>query len=427
MIDGKKATLYSTCLIYYFLILLFLIPFVKAGDIVDSPALTATLTAQEPDPVDQSEEVELRFSIINNGTSPSKNTEFRILTNYPFTIASGEEEIKKKGDIQVYDSKSIETGEAIVKYKLLVNENAFEGEYEITLEYKAEEGISKGNWIEFDPFTVKVGGKATNIIIEETKTDPERIAPGQSGDITLLLANKGANDIEDISIMLNLQNTTDIFPLYTSNEIIIKHLSGGETAQATFSLIVAADADVKIYTIPVKITYNDQRNNEYEKTTYVSIVVDAEPEYVLNVEETEVYKEGQNGNIVVSLSNIGIANINYATLSLLPSSEYTILSSDTVYLGNLESDDYETAQFKIYTNEYIDELPLQFRLVYKDAYNKNYDEEVTLTTKMFTAWEAKKYGFAESGTGFWWFIGIIIIAAGAWYFWKWRKKQLTKR
>lgn len=390
--------------------------------ILDSPHITATLSYQNPDPVDPGEITELKFSIKNDGASTAKTTEFKIESEYPLLLATGEDEIKSVGDVPVYNAEEIDTGEATLKYKVIVDPNGAEGEYEVILSYRTEGGVSRGNWITLDPFDVEVGGKASSVVIEETKTDPERVAPGESAQVTMKITNNGNTYIEDMTITLNLQNTTEIAPLKTSNEVIIRNIKGGESREANFSFIVAPDAAVKVYKIPVTLKYTDQRNNKYEKNTYISVVVDAEPEYVLNIEESEVYEEDVAGNIVVSLSNIGVANINYATLTLEEGEYYTILSSDTVYLGNLESDDYETAQFKIYTTEYAKELPLNFRLVYKDAFNKNYDERIILTTKMFTAWQARKYGLTEEGFGFTTLFILLGVGVLAWYFWKQYKK-----
>ncbi len=395
--------------------------------ILDSPHINGTLSYQDPDPVEPGEIVELRFSIKNDGASTAKTTEFRIEKDYPLTLASGEDETKSAGDIPVYDATQIDTGEATVKYKLLVDKNAVDGEYDVTLKYRTEGGVSRGNWIPLDPFQIKVGGKATTVTIEETRTVPERVAPGKSVEVTIKLTNIGNTDIEDVTIILNLENTTEIAPLKTSNELIIKNLIGGESEEVTFSLIVAPDAAVKVYKMPVKLTYTDQRNNNYVKTSYISLVVDAEPEYVLNVEENEVYRENEAGNIVVSLSNIGVSDLNYVTLTLDTGEYYTILSSDTVYLGNLESDDYETAQFKIYVSDYTEKLPLNFRLVYKDGFNKNYDEHIAVTTKMFTGWEARKYGLTDNGFGFISVIIIIAIGIVSLYLWKQYRNKETKR
>ncbi len=411
--------------VYLIIILCICIVFsIAQAQIVDSPAVKAALAFQDPDPVDPGELVELKFNIKNDGSSTAKSTEFRIKPEYPFSLASGESEIKEVGDIPVYDPEQIETGEATVRYKLVIDSNAREGGYEIILEYRTEEGISRGNWIEFDPFTIEVGGKATTVTIEETRAVPERVAPVETGEMTLVIRNGGSGPIEDVTVTLNLETTEEIAPLRTSNEIVIPRIESGQSGEATFSFIIAPDAAVKIYKVPVVLNYTDQKNNAYEKTAEIAIVVDAVPEYVLNVEENEVYKEGQKGTLVISLSNIGVANINYATVTLNEGAFYTVLSTNTVYLGNLESDDYETAQFTIYTTDYREELPLEFTLMYKDAYNNNYQEEMTVTTKMFTGWEARKYGLSESSGGY---IPIIIVIglAGAGY-WYWRKRKKTR-
>ncbi|MFA6888926.1 MAG: hypothetical protein WC254_05525, partial [Candidatus Woesearchaeota archaeon] len=357
--------------------------------------------------------------------SIAKSTEFQIIAEYPFTLANNEDEIKSVGDVPVYDSTKMITGESTITYKILVDKEVKDGEYDLRLAYRTEGGISRGDWIEFDAFNIKVGGRATNVVIAETKTNPERTAPGQETQVTLVIANNGNSIINDATITLNLDETTEISPYKTSNEAVISTINGRESVNVTFDLIITPDAKVKVYEIPVKMTYNDLRNNAYEKTTYISIVVDAEPEYVLNLEETEVYTEGQSGNIVMSLSNIGVSNINYATLMLLPSEYYTVLSTDTVYIGNLESDDYETAQFNIYANDYTKELPLQFRLLYKDTYNVNYDEEITVNMNMFSSWQAKRYGLVQ-GSSLWLIIIIFLgVAAGGWYWWK-RAKKVKK-
>ena len=116
---------------------------------------------------------------------------------------------------------------------------------------------------------------------------------------------------------------------------------------------------------------------------------------MLNLEDRDVYQKGQRGKVVISLSNIGASDINYVTLDLQSSESYESLSTSTVYIGNLESDDYETAQFDLYIKEYQPELPLSFKLYYKDNFNKEYQEDLTLPLKLFTAREAAMYGLSK--------------------------------
>jgi len=397
------------------------------AQIIDSPSLDASLSYQDPDPVEPSNEVELRFSVKNTGKSPAKSAQFTVETDYPFSIAPGEDLIKSVGDIKLYDSGEIDTGEVTVKFKLIIDENALEGDYNLVLKYKTEGGISKGDWIEFNTFTISVGSSATYLILKESKITPELVGPGETGELSLTLANNGNSNLEDITITIDLDELTEISPLKTSNELIIQRLTAGNEESTTFSFIVAPDADVKIYKIPVKLSYSDERGIEYEKTTYTSIVINSEPEYVLNLEDSEVYKKKQNGDIVISLSNIGVSDINYATLTLKESEYYTILSADAVYLGNLESDDFETAQFTIYTNDYIEEVPLELTLFYKDNYNKNYEEDITLQMKLFTSSQAKRYGLSQGSSILAPVIILIIIGGGAWFWWKKYRKKKSKK
>jgi hypothetical protein len=398
-----------------------------SAQVMDSPYIEAVLAYQDPDPVEPGETVELRFSIKNTGASTAKSTEFKIMPEYPFELANEEDEIKEVGDVPVYDAEEIITGEATVTYKILVDKDVMDGEYDLQIAYRTEGGLSRGNWIEFDTFKIKVGGKATNVVIEKIETSPEKVSPGQEVEVTLTVANNGNSIVEDMTITLNLEDTAAISPLKTSSQAVISQISARQTQDVVFDVIITPDAEIKVYEIPVTMSYSDQRNNEYEKTTYIAIPVDAEPEYVLNMEETEVYTEGQSGEITVSLSNIGVSNINYATLSILPSNDYIILSSDTVYIGNLESDDYETAQFKIYTQDYKEELPVLFRLIYKDNYNRNYDDEITLSMNMFSSWKAKKYGLVQGSSAWTIIILVILVGAGSWYWWKYKKVKKEKK
>ena len=187
--------------------------------------------------------------------------------------------------------------------------------------------------------------------------------------------------------------------MLTSNEQTVSILDTGEEVTVSFTLLADASADLKGYKLPVNVTYLDDSGNSNSIDNYISVLVDTLPEYVLNIEETTVYKAKQPGKVVVSLSNIGASDINYVTLSLLESEAYELISTNTAYLGNLESDDFETAEYEIYVTEFQDELPLQIKLQYKDNFNNNYDETLALNLNLFTSREAKKYGLV-SGSSF---------------------------
>src|SRR3989338_6438548 len=99
---GKQTM--SRIMIPFMLLISLLFVQTTTAAILDSPHINATLSYQDPDPVEPGETVELKFSIKNDGASTAKTTEFTVEAEYPLILASGEDEIKNAGDIPVYDS-----------------------------------------------------------------------------------------------------------------------------------------------------------------------------------------------------------------------------------------------------------------------------------------------------------------------------------
>ncbi len=64
-------------------------------------------------------------------------------------------------------------------------------------------------------------------------------------------------------------------------------------------------------------------------------------------------------------------------------------------------------QFTVYTDDYIEELPLHFALIYKDAYNQNYEADISVTIKLFTGLQARKYGLKEGNSGIVFVLGAV--------------------
>ncbi|MCH8014624.1 MAG: hypothetical protein IH823_07605, partial [Candidatus Dadabacteria bacterium] len=95
-----------------------------------------------------------------------------------------------------------------------------------------------------------------------------------------------------------------------------------------------------------------------------------------------------------------------------------------VYLGNIDSDDFETADFDLFvkkTNERQITLPLI--LEYKDANNNDFKDSINLNLNLYSTSEAKKFGLKKRNK----FVGIliitIIVGVGLFYHRKYLKKK----
>ena len=119
------------------------------------------------------------------------------------------------------------------------------------------------------------------------------------------------------------------------------------------------------------------------------------------------------------------AVLSFVYTTLLESDDYAIISSPKVYVGNIDSDDYETAEFTIYVTKVKEkEIDLPMLVEYKDDNNKGYSRRINLGLRLYSSTEAKKLGLVKSSKFVGISIAIVIVVIGllAYYYWKKEKK-----
>ncbi|MBU2590256.1 MAG: hypothetical protein KKB39_05845, partial [Nanoarchaeota archaeon] len=86
------------------------------------------------------------------------------------------------------------------------------------------------------------------------------------------------------------------------------------------------------------------------------------------------------------------------------------------YIGDVDSDDYETAEFRINMGE--EETKLVFELDYKDANNIAYGEKMVLPVKLYSPSELG----LKTGSSWVWII-VLLLIVGGYFAWKRHKKK----
>jgi len=128
--------------------------------------------------------------------------------------------------------------------------------------------------------------------------------------------------------------------------------------------------------------------------------------------------------MTVKIVNKGLPDMKFVNVRLFNSSKYRIISPSEVYIGNIDSDDYETADFKLYIEKNSDKkVILPLAVEYKDANNKNYKNIVNLELPLYSSSEAKKLGLSEGNGNFKWVLLVILAAAGFFGYRYWKKKK----
>jgi hypothetical protein len=378
-----------------------------ASALIGSAAqLSFTMISQSPDPVEPGSIVELRWMIENNGGGAAEEVQVEIVAEYPFSLYSGEL-IKNIGTIQ-----GQQTGDraVIVLYKVEVDENAVEGTNEIKLRYKT----ANTGWVELDPFDINIQTVDATLSLEDITVDPEVAAPGENLKATLTIRNLADSFLKDISVKLDLSSTTLPFaPIQSATEKRVRQLDSGASAELSYNMIVEPDAEPGVYKIPLTITFSDNLGNSYEKDDLFGVVVGAIPDISYYIDSTTISTPNSKGTVSIKFVNKGLGNIKFLNVIMKESDSYSIISPKEVYIGNIDSDDYETADFQLFVDSKAPkELKLQLEVAYKDANNRDYTENASVILKLYKKSEAVSLGIKEKNNSVGIIISILVVVIG---------------
>ncbi len=387
----------------------------------DSSKIIVSLANQDPDPVEPGKIVEVSFKLDNQGAL-ANNVVFEIEPEYPFTLLPGENKTKAVGTLGT--SQNSERN-VFVKYRLKVDQNAVDGSYEVKVRYKTDNFDS---WNTLEGLSIKVQSKDAILSVEKYTTTPEVIAPGSKAKLTIGFRNQASSILKDVKITLDLGKSGDeetpFSPVGSTNEKVVPFIDAQGYVPLEFNLIADPDAKSKVYKVPLKMQYSDVINKNYSKTLTIAVIVGVEPDISVYIDSTKVYTAGSTGEVTVKIVNKGLTDVKLLNVNLDKSDDFRVLSPYEAYLGNIDSDDYETADFKLSIDEASKgKVILPLTIEYKDANNADYQKKVNLELPIYTSSEAKRLGLVEGNGTLKWVVIAVVIVAGLFGYRKWRKKN----
>ncbi|MBW2998932.1 PLDc N-terminal domain-containing protein [Candidatus Woesearchaeota archaeon] len=370
------------------LMFVILTSFAFANVITEGNRVSVSLLSQDPVKVEPGNYVEVRFNIENLGGNPLKNFEVELLPEYPFSLDSGERALRQYGTLSTginkYDDQSL-----TVKWKLRVDQNAIEGDNDLRLRYR----FDTTDWIYTEDFAVSVETQETILNVKEITTSPETAIPGVPFDLKIRVSNEADSELRNLKFKLN---TSTFVTIGSTDEKYVRILDSGKEQEIVFTLVSEGDASEVVYNVPLEMSYYDNEGNQDSKMVYFGLILLEPPNLVKGIDRSEVVSIGDRGSVSISISNVGVDEVKFIELIMKESEDYEILSSKHIYVGNIDTDDFETADFEIYLDSRKDSVPLLFDLKYKDALNKEFSEEISLDLNTFSSREAKKLGLKTS-------------------------------
>ena len=402
---------------------------VSLAAVSESVNIDVSLINQNPDPAEPGKYVEVKWKVENMGSSNAENVIFEVLPKFPFSLDLGESATQKIGSIW---GRQIGDYGVMVTYRLKVDENAVEGQNEIEVRYSSDNGIS---WQKPGKFYINIRTHDAILNVKKVSYAPDPMPPGKKTVLNIELENMADSLLKDIKISLNLiavlQTATSItynelpFSTFgTTNQQVIKNIGAGKTKTVEFTLIPDPDAGADIYKIPITIEYSDELGTNYSKSEVIGVVVGDEPVLEPVIDSTNIYTKGQVGEVDISFVNKGTTDVKLLDVELKESDYVKVISAQKAYLGNIDSDDYEVAEFKIYVNDLDNSrVPLIINYNYLDPNNNKYDEQKTLYIDIYSNKEAKKYGLDGSNNSMGGIFAIIIIVVIGYFGYRWWKKR----
>lgn len=245
------------------------------------------------------------------------------------------------------------------------------------------------------------------LMITSVSTSPNEIAPGENSKISLSLKNNEDFDIEDVSTTLDFTNVP-FAPYNSGSDYLISEILEGKTKSAEFEVVALNNAASGIYKIPVKIEYRESGQEDGTpnkiKTSLISIMINSKPLLDIGSEDGLLLKN-QINKVSIKIVNKGLSDAKFLEMNLNGNSYVNILSQSKVYIGDVDSNDFQTQEFEMFFKETSpSSISLPVSLTYKDISNKEYTESFDLQLKVYSKDQAKQLGLISQN-----YSGIIIV------------------
>jgi len=362
----------------------------------------ASILRYEPAPAEQGNPVDIWVQLQNFGTQ-ADHVALKFIPTYPFSLPTGEDAEIDAGSIAATENK-------VVKFTVFVDAGAPNGDRNITFQYKFS---ANNEWTKLEtPISIQTQNAV--LLIDNYKVTPSPIIPGQSAKVELTLRNPGKIGIKNVDVSLDAGNFST---LGSGAKKRIDYIAAKETETISFQIASDTSTAIKIYNIPVSLSYQDERNKQYSDTAKISLVVNAQPELFVMVDKTDFASKQEPGKVTLKIINKGVVNLKYVNVRLVQTDQYDVLSpSLDSYVGNLDSDDFETTDFTL--KPLVLDPHLIVQVDFKDPYNVDFSKQYELPLRIITPEDLGKKNYHVGGI-----VAVIVVLLAGIYFWRRRKKR----
>ena len=195
-------------------------------------------------------------------------------------------------------------------------------------------------------------------------------------------------------------------------------MDGGAKADFLYKISALPDSESGIYKVPVIIDYINKIGEVVEENVTISLLIGDAPDLMVSASSSDIYNGKDTGTINIKIVNKGLTDLKFMSIELEGTEEFSLSSSNQEYIGDVDSDDFETAEFIVKIPDRRSKIMLPINLEYRDANNKEFTESRNIQLNIPD--KADLNGRSSSST---WIIIIILIVVGFFVYRWWKKKK----
>ncbi len=354
------------------------------------------------------ESLDISLSLKNYGTGTSDNVKIEVVGDENNVIVP----VGKT----TYFFDQVSAGEEVeLDLELFVGTPSKSGSYAVglTVTYDNETG-SRSQETLYYWISVEASGEAIKVT---DYTLPESIAPGNVLSAELTLKNTASSSIKNVIMTVP---DTDVFTPVGLARIYVGDLAPGDEKEVDFQVAVEGDTEPNTYPLSLAFDYaNAQKEAQTAVSETLGLKIVSEPSISVSLRESEppVLIPGKTSTATLELANTGSASVYYLVVE--PVNGYAV-SPQSVYIGNLNPDDYDSVDFEITPPRDAEESEqFSLKLTYRDSYNEQVSEKKDIALRTVSPQEGKTY--VDSGTSLTTLGAILaVLVIAAWYV---RKKK----
>jgi len=386
------------------------------GSFPDS-GFSITQLTQQPDRIYPGDHVQLKFSIKNTASAA---TNVRALVLVPFL---SEQQSYVLGDMAVGQESSVLAG-------FEVPNTTKAGDYTIFV-YVIDQ---RGNRNQVGEMTLIVNEPSLANALFATVTSTEDLYSGGTAEIDMVVKNIGVLPAEDVVAQVQFSSGSSIYAL-ASDRVYVSEIAPGGNATVHFTIGASSSAVAGYYPLSIQLTYKVDKAEQPKVNQSVSLRVLSKAS-VLITSDRSTATSGASAGLLVTIANTGDTAIRSVYASAA-SKDFSFVGASDKFIGTLNLDDSATLSLNLIPlNGANGERTVQVSVTYKDPLNIERTQVETITVDgtgaslngTFGTSASQRFGrtsqqFTILGLDPWLLAGIIIVAIGAFFGYKWVKRR----